>query len=97
MSRADASGSGLPSALPIHIDQAHLYGAEGAREFTIAGIALVAEPRLFLAPVDVFFGLPNVDASAAEAKRPKPHRIKAQLPAKKPSGRPTKSCCRTSV
>ena len=66
----------------VHVDQAHLNGPEGVREFTIAGIAFVAQPRLFTAPVDVFFRLPHVDASAAEAERPKPHRLQGAVAGK---------------
>ena len=41
----------------IHVDEAHLHGAERIRQLPVAAVALVAEPRGLGSPVDVL-GLP---------------------------------------
>ena len=55
-------------AFGVDVDEAHLDGGEGGFEFAVAGVAFVAEPGGFGAPVDVFFGFPDVGAAAAEAE-----------------------------
>ena len=75
MSRADASASGLPAGpLRIHVDQAHLHGAERTGELPVAAVALVAEPGVLRPPEDLL-GLPDVLAPEAEAERLEPHRF----------------------
>ncbi len=59
----------------VHVDQAHLHGGEGILEVPVAGVALVAEPLVLGAPVDVLFRLPDVLAPAAEAEGLEPHRL----------------------
>ena len=60
-------------SLRIDIDQTHLHRREGARQLTVAAVARVAEPGVFSAPVDVFFGFPDIDAPPAEAEGLEPH------------------------
>ncbi len=77
---ADVPGSGervrvAVRPLRVHVDQAHLDGAEGFRQLTVAAVALVPEPRALRAPVDDL-GLPHVLAPAAEAEGLEPHRLK---------------------
>ena len=62
-------------ALRVHVDQAHLHGRERVLELTIAAVALVVEPDVLVAPVDVLLRLPDVGTSAAEAERLEAHRL----------------------
>ena len=62
----------------IHVDEAHLHGAEGIRQLAVAAVALVTEPRGFRSPVDVF-RLPDVLAAAGEAERLEPHRLEGDV------------------
>ena len=56
----------------IHVDEAHLHGAERIVEFAVTLVALVSEPRLFWSPVrGVRF--PDVHPTTGEAKGRKPH------------------------
>ena len=61
-------------ALRVDVDQAHLHGAERSLELAPVAVALVAEPRVLAAPVDLL-GLPDVLAAEAEAERLKAHRL----------------------
>ena len=61
---ADVAGGGerirvAVRALRVHVDQAHLHGAERTGELPVAAVALVAEPRVLGAPEDLV-GLPDV-------------------------------------
>src|SRR5215213_10796992 len=58
----------------IHIDQAHLHGAERTGEFPIAAVALISEPGVLRPPED-FLGLPDVLSAEAEPERLEPHRF----------------------
>ena len=58
--------------LRIDVDQAHLHVTEGFGELPVPAVALVAEPGVLGAPVDLF-GLPDVLAPEAEAERLEPH------------------------
>ena len=66
-------------AFGVHIDQTHLDCAEGLFQFPIAGVALVAQPFGFGAPVDIVFGFPDVFASATEAEGFETHRFKGGI------------------
>ena len=59
----------------VYVDQPHLHGGQWVFQLAIAAVALIAEPGLFVAPVDVFLRLPDVGAAAAEAKGAQPHRF----------------------
>ena len=63
----------------IDIDESHLHGGEGVLQFTVAGVALVAEPLGFRAPVDVFLRFPDVRTSAAEAEGLEAHRFQRHV------------------
>ena len=65
-------------ALRVHVDEAHLHGAERAGELAVAAVALVAEPRVLRAPEDLL-GLPDVLAPEAEAERLEPHRLQGDV------------------
>ena len=62
----------------IHVNQPHLNSAEGIGQLAIAAVAFVTEPRRFGAPVDVL-RLPDILASAGEAKRLEPHRLQGDV------------------
>src|SRR5690349_3881342 len=64
--RGDGIGISVGS-LRIHVNQAHLHSAERIVELPVAGVALVAEPRLLGSPVS-FIGFPDVRAPAAKTK-----------------------------
>ncbi len=65
--------------LRIHVDQAHLNGAERILEFPVAAVALVSEPLALRPPVNVLFGLPDVLAPAAETERLESHRLQGTV------------------
>ena len=64
--------------LRVHVDQAHLHGAERTGELPVAAVALVAEPRVLRAPEDLV-GLPDVLPPEAEAERLEPHRLQGEV------------------
>src|SRR5664280_3578606 len=75
MSLAEANGSGLPlGPSRVHVDQAHLHGAERTGELPVAAVALVAEPGV-LRPPEHLLGLPDVLTPEAEAERREAHRL----------------------
>ena len=57
----------------IDVDQSHLDGAERILQFPVAAVAIVAQPGVLGAPVDVFLGLPDVRPAAGEAQCPEAH------------------------
>ena len=63
----------------IHIDQAHLNGAERIFELTVAVVAFVCQPLALRSPVNVFFRLPDVLAPAAETEGLQSHRIQRHV------------------
>ena len=66
----------------VYVDQTHLHGTEWVGEVSITGVALVAEPRGFRAPVDVLLGRPDILASAAEAECREAHRLQRHVAGK---------------
>src|SRR5262249_53451790 len=60
--------------LRIHVDQAHVVGAERTLERPLAIVALVSKPGVLSAPDDLV-GLPEVLSPEAEAERLEPHRV----------------------
>ena len=64
--------------LRIHVDQAHLHGAERIGELPVAAVALISEPRVLRAPEDLL-GLPDVLSPEAEAERLEPHRFEGTV------------------
>ena len=65
-------------ALRVHVDQAHLHGAERAAELPVAAVALVAEPGVLGAPEDLL-GLPDVGPPEAEAEGLEAHRLEGAV------------------
>ncbi len=63
----------------VHIDQAHLHGSQRILQIAVAAVALVAQPGVFVAPVDIFLGLPDVDAAAAETEGLEAHRLQRHV------------------
>ncbi len=59
----------------VHIDETHLNSGKRIFQFPISGIAFVPQPFGLSAPVDVFFGLPNVFAPAPKAAGFESHRL----------------------
>jgi hypothetical protein len=71
-------------AFRVHVDQAHLHGRQGVFEIAVTGVTalgLVARGQPFIlgTPVDVFFRLPDVLTSAAEAEGLESHRFKSDI------------------
>ncbi|MEZ4249493.1 MAG: hypothetical protein R3B99_14790 [Polyangiales bacterium] len=65
--------------LGVHVDEAHLHGAERVGELAVAAVAFVAEPRRLGAPIDVLLGLPDVLAPARETEGRKAHRLERDV------------------
>ena len=63
----------------VNIDQAHLYRRQWVFQIAFAAIAIIAEPFIFCAPIDVFLGLPHIGTPACEAKGFEPHRFKRAI------------------
>ena len=55
-------------AFGVDIDQAHLHGAERVFKLAVAAVALIAQPFVLGAPVNVQFRFPHILAPAAKAK-----------------------------
>src|SRR6185503_3688078 len=64
--------------LRVHVDQAHLNGAEWFAELAVPAVALVSEPGFLGAPED-FLGLPDVGSPEAEAERLEAHRVQGDV------------------
>ena len=65
---------GAVGPLRIHINQAHLHGGERFREFPLAAVSLVSEPRVLRAPENLV-GFPDVFSPEAESERLETHRL----------------------
>ena len=67
-------------ALRVHVDQAHVGGAERLGQLAIAGKALLrSHPFVFESPVDVHVRLPDVRTSAREPEGLEPHRLESDV------------------
>ena len=66
-------------AFRIDIDQAHLYGTEGILQLTVTAVALVFQPLALGAPVNVFFGFPDVLAATGETEGLESHRFQSDV------------------
>ncbi len=64
--------------LRIHVDQAHLHGAERTGELPVAAVALISEPGVLRPPEDLV-RLPDVLSPEAEAERLEPHRFQGTV------------------
>jgi len=81
---ADVAGRGerirlAVRPLRVHVDQTHLDRGQRAFELPVAGAALVAEPGVLRAPVDVLVGLPDIGATAGEAEGGEAHRLQGPV------------------
>src|SRR5262245_42969812 len=65
---------GAARPLWVHVDQAHVIGADRAMEFTLTAMALVSKPGVLRAPEDLV-GFPAVLSPEAEAERIESHRL----------------------
>jgi hypothetical protein len=65
-------------AFRVHVDEAHLHGAERLRELALAAVALIAEPAALGTPVELF-RLPDVGAAAGEAEGLEAHRFERDV------------------
>ena len=66
-------------ALRVHVDQAHLNRTQGGFKLAVAAVALVGQPLGFSAPVDVFFGFPNVCAPTGKTKGLEAHGFQSHV------------------
>ena len=66
-------------ALGVHIDEAHLDGAERLRQLPLATVAIVLEPLLLVAPVNVLIRFPGIGASAAETEGLEAHGLESDV------------------
>ena len=66
-------------ALGVHIDETHLNGAEWLLELTVAAVALIVEPDVLRAPVDVLLWCPHVFTTTGEAERLEAHRLEGDV------------------
>ena len=81
---ADVAGGSQRIRVPVrafrvHVDQAHLHGRERVLQRTVAGVALVGEPGLLGAPVDVLLRFPDVHAPAGIAEGLEAHRLQRHV------------------
>src|SRR5208337_4816671 len=65
--------------LRIHVDQAHLNGAERIFEHPVAGVTLVSKPLTLRPPVNVRWRLPDVLTPTCEAERLESHRLQGTV------------------
>ena len=66
-------------AFRVDVNQTHLHGRERIFEIPVAGVALVTQPGLLGAPIDVLIRLPNVLATASETERLEAHRFQRNV------------------
>ena len=79
----------------IHVDQAHVVGAEGALELAVLAVALIVEPRRLGTPVR-FVRLPDVRAAEGEAEGLEPHGLQRAVAGEDVAGRPRRDSGHTS-
>ena len=65
-------------ALRVHVDQAHLHGAERTAELPLAAVPLVSEPGVLRSPEDLL-GLPDVLSPEGEAERLEAHGLQGDV------------------
>ncbi len=66
----------------IDVNQTHLHGSERIFEIAVSGVAFVAQPGAFRAPIDVFFRLPDVLTPASETEGLESHRLQSDISGK---------------
>ena len=65
-------------AFRVHIDQAHLHGAQGPAQLAAGAIALVVQHLVFRAPIDLV-GFPIIGAATGKTERLEAHGFKAHV------------------
>ena len=63
----------------VDVDQTHLHGGQWVFQVALAAVAIVIQPSVFRAPIDILFRLPNIYTAAAKAKGFEPHRIECDI------------------
>ena len=81
---ADVAGRGqrvrgAVRAFRVDVDQAHLDRAQWLLQLAVTAVALVVEPDLLRAPVDVLVGFPDVRTATGEAEGLKAHRLQGDV------------------
>ena len=66
-------------AFRVDVDQPHLHRGQRVFQIALARVALVVQPGLFRAPVDVLLRLPDIPASAGEAEGLEAHRLEGDI------------------
>ena len=66
-------------AFGVHVDETHLDRTEWLLELPVAAVALIVEPDVLGAPVDVLLGRPDVFTTAGEAERLEAHRLERDV------------------
>ncbi len=74
-------------AFRIYVDQTHLHGSQGVFQLALARITAVGfvtggQPLVFRTPVDIFFRLVDVGATAGEAECFESHRFQCNITSK---------------
>ena len=64
--------------LGVHVDQAHVVGAERSLQLALGVVTLIVEPLLLGAPVGLV-GLPHVGAPEGETEGSEPHRLEGAV------------------
>ena len=75
---ADVAGAGhrighAVGAFRVHIDQPHLHRGQRVFQIALAGVALIAQPLAFRAPVNVLLAFPHIRAATGKAHRAQAH------------------------
>ncbi len=63
----------------VDVNQPHLHGCQRIFQIAFAAVAFVTKPGFFVAPIDVFFGLPDVGTPAAETEGLEAHRFQRHV------------------
>ena len=66
-------------AFGVHVDQPHLHSGQRVFQLAVALIAFVAQPCVFVAPIDIFLGFPHIGAATAKAKGLQAHRVQRAI------------------
>ena len=92
---ADVTGGrdgvgGAVRPLRVDVDQTHLHGAQRSFEHPVAGVAIIAKPGGFGAPIDVLLRLPQIGAAAGEAEGLEAHGVQSAVAGEDDQVRPGK-------
>ena len=55
-------------ALRVHINQTHLNSGQRVGQLALAAIAFIIQPFALIAPVNIFFRMPDIGATAAKTE-----------------------------